>query len=146
MKKLIFNTDANWASTILRVTFGIIMLVHATGKLGSEGYQSFMYFFTEYLHMPVFLGWLTIAVEVLGSIFLIIGFATRLSAISLFGLFVGMIVFVHWEYGFLMNWSGQLEAGQEGFEYHILVLAICGTLIVLGGGRYSLDHLIQHKI
>ncbi|MEL7119749.1 MAG: DoxX family protein [Bacteroidota bacterium] len=146
MKQLIFKTDDNWASVVLRMIFGIIMMIHALPKLSSEGYHSFIYFFTQYLQLPVVMAWATIFVEVVGSLCLILGLATRISAVMLFGLFIGMIAFVHWENGFLMNWNGQMEAGQEGFEYHLLVLAICGTLTILGGGKLSTDQLIGKKL
>ena len=145
MKKLVFHTTDNWASTILRVILGTVILIHGVGKLSAEGYNAFIYFFTEYLSMPILLGWLTIAIETLGSMFLIIGLATRINATMLFFLFVGMIAFVHWEVGFQMNWWGQLDAGQEGYEYHILVLAMCATLFIQGGGRFSLDEMIMNN-
>lgn len=145
MKYLLLNTTKNWAATVLRITLGLIILIHGFGKLSEKGYEDFIYFFTEYLQMPIFLGWLTIAIETLGSLLLIIGFATRINATALFGLFVGMIAFVHWEVGFSMNWWGQLEAGQEGFEYHILVLAMSAALAILGGGAYSLDLKLHNQ-
>ncbi|MEM8964866.1 MAG: DoxX family protein [Bacteroidota bacterium] len=142
MKYLIFNTSENWASIMLRIVLGTIIFIHGIGKLEGEGYSQFIYFFTEYLRMPIILAWLTIAIETVGSLLLIVGFATRINAIMLFGLFVGMITFVHWDIGFSMNWWGQLEAGQEGFEYHLLVLAMSGALALLGGGKLSVDLLL----
>jgi putative oxidoreductase len=141
MKKTIFSTDKNWASLALRVTLGAIVLVHGYDKLGT-GFQGFMGYFTGVLNMPVLLGWLTVFIETLGCVMLIIGFATRINAVALFGLFVGMIAFVHWQDGFLMNWFGQMEKGHEGFEYHLLVLAMCIALILQGGGKWSVDGLL----
>jgi putative oxidoreductase len=141
MKKIVFNTDNNWASLTLRVTLGAIVLLHGYDKLGS-GFDGFMGYFTGVLGMPVVLGWLTVGIETLGCVLLIVGLATRINALLLLGLFVGMIVFVHWQDGFLMNWFGQMEKGHEGFEYHILVLAICTALMLLGGGKWSLDKVL----
>lgn len=39
-----------------------------------------------------------------------------------------------------MNWSGA-QAG-EGFEYHLLVIAIALALLVRGGGSFSIDRAI----
>ncbi|MFV1885088.1 MAG: DoxX family protein [Balneola sp.] len=139
MKHLIFNTTTNWAATIIRITLGLTILIHGIGKLSTQGYGDFIYFITEYLNMPIFLGWMTIAIETLGSILLIVGFASRINASMLFGLFIGMIAFVHWDIGFFMNWWGQLDAGQEGFEYHILVLAMSAAITIMGGGAFSID-------
>jgi putative oxidoreductase len=38
-----------------------------------------------------------------------------------------------------MNWFGTLPAGQEGFEYHLLVLVLCAVVVAAGGGALSLD-------
>lgn len=39
-----------------------------------------------------------------------------------------------------MNWSGN-QAG-EGFEYHLLVLAIVLALLVRGAGAWSVDRAL----
>lgn len=145
MTKLLFKTDNNYASLILRVILGTIIIVHGLDKLG-DGFQPFMQYFTEVLNMPAFLGWLTVFIETAACILLIMGFATRFNAVLVFGLFAGMILFVHWQDGFLMNWFGQMDAGKEGFEYHLLVLAMSAALIIMGSGAFSIDrYLIKTK-
>jgi putative oxidoreductase len=52
---------------------------------------------------------------------------------------------VHASVGFLMNWYGQLPAGKEGFEYHILAGAIAIALMVRGGGKWSVDRALTRK-
>jgi putative oxidoreductase len=47
------------------------------------------------------------------------------------------IVTTHRQHGFFMNWYGNQKG--EGFEYHFLALGIAITLIVVGGGTWSLD-------
>ena len=42
-----------------------------------------------------------------------------------------------------MNWSGQ-QAG-EGFEYHLLALGIVLTLLIVGGGRASVDRALSRR-
>ena len=144
MIKTLLKTDDNLASTLLRVMLGVLVLLHGVGKLGS-GFETFMGYMS-YLELPAILGYVTLLIEILGSLFLIFGVATRLNAVLMFSLFVGMIVSVHAQYGLMMNWFGQMEAGQEGFEYHLLVLAMCASLIVLGGGKLSADGYILKKM
>lgn len=145
MTKQFFTTDNNYGPLILRVVLGSIIIVHGWDKLG-EGFQPFMQYFTEVLDMPAFLGWLTVFIETAASTLLVLGFATRFNAMLVFGLFVGMIFFVHWSDGFLMNWFGQMDAGEEGFEYHLLVLAMSAALFVMGSGAFSIDrYLIKTK-
>lgn len=44
-----------------------------------------------------------------------------------------------------MNWNGQLAAGQEGFEYHLLVLGMAAALILAGGGKFAVDGLLTRQ-
>lgn len=140
MKTNWLPSDANGASLVLRLTLGGIVLAHGWQKLGG-GYAPFIAYFTgpEGLHLPHALGLLVIGIEVLGSLALMAGLATRLNAALLFGLFVGIVATVHWPAGFWMNWFGQLDKGQEGYEYHLLALAMSAAVGLLGGGRWSLD-------
>ena len=119
MKHLLFKTDENSASFILRMTIGIIVLIHGIPKLGA-GFTPFVQYITDYLQLPAILAYATIFIEIIGSVMLIIGFATRINAMFMLFLFIGMILTVHGELGFMMNWFGTLEAGQEGYEYHIV--------------------------
>jgi hypothetical protein len=43
-----------------------------------------------------------------------------------------------------MNWSG-VNAG-EGFEFHLLALALSLPLIVRGGGAWSLDRWLSKRL
>lgn len=46
--------------------------------------------------------------------------------------------------GFFMNWFGNQKG--EGFEYHLLMLAISIPLVIQGGGKWALDTLIYRKL
>ena len=50
------------------------------------------------------------------------------------------IAMVHSKFGFFMNWTGTQKG--EGFEYHLLVLAITAFLIIRGAGAFSIDRAI----
>ena len=56
---------------------------------------------------------------------------------------LGAIFMAHLPNGFFMNWTGQQKG--EGFEYHLLAIAICLALMILGGGRASLDRSLSDK-
>jgi putative oxidoreductase len=43
-----------------------------------------------------------------------------------------------------MNWFGA-QAG-EGFEYHLLALALSLPLVVRGGGAWALDHALHASL
>jgi len=145
MIRKIFVTDNDVATTILRVMLGIIFFAHGAQKLlgwfGGYGYTTTVGFFTSRLHIPAPLAFVAIMAEFLGGIGLMVGFLTRIAA---FGIGINMIVAiitVHGAYGLFMNWSGAQKG--EGFEFHLLALAIVAFLILHGGGALSVDRAIS---
>ncbi len=80
---------------------------------------------------------LAIAAEFLGPIGLAVGLLTRVAAFGIACVMLVAIVTVHWQHGFFMNWYGNQKS--EGFEYHLPVLGIAITLIIVGAGAWSLD-------
>lgn len=144
----LFATNRDTGTLIIRVTLGIIMFPHGAQKLlgwfGGYGFNGTMGFFTDQLGVPALLAFLVILAESLGSLALISGFLTRLSAFGIGAAMVGAILMVHASNGFFMNWYGT-QAG-EGFEYHLLVIGMAVALIVKGGGRFAADTFVAEKI
>jgi putative oxidoreductase len=103
-----------------------------------------MGFFTGTLHVPAVLAFLVIMGESLGAIALIAGAFTRIAAFGMAAVMVGAILMVHAPIGFFMNWFGQ-QTG-EGFEYHLLVLALSLPLVLKGGGLWALDTTLLAKL
>jgi putative oxidoreductase len=134
------TNDAVWP-TILRVALGGVMLPHAlqktVGLFGGFGLSGTMHWFTAQLHMPALIAATAIFLEQAGALALILGLLTRAGAVAIGILMVGAVLSVHLPYGFFMNWSGT-QAG-EGFEFHLLVLAMVVPLALEGGGRASID-------
>ena len=142
-----FRTNDSWPNLILRVMLGAVMLPHGTQKLlgwfGGYGFLGTIDTFAQHLHIPPVLTFFVIMAESFGSLGLILGCLTRLGAFGIMCNMIGAIVLVHWPNGFFMNWFGK-QAG-EGFEYHLLAIAIAGSLVISGGGKWSLDRLIEGK-
>jgi putative oxidoreductase len=144
MFRKLITTDDNPATVILRLVLGVVFFAHGAQKLlgwfGGPGFSGTMGMFTGYLHIPAPLAFLAIAAEFFGGLGLILGFLTRVAA---FGITVNMLVAiatVHHSYGFFMNWTGSQKG--EGFEYHLLVLAITAYLMIRGAGALSVDRAI----
>ena len=144
MIRKLFVTDDSYTTTVLRVVLGVVFLFHGAQKMlgwfGGYGFSATMGFFTAQMHIPAFFAFLAIAAEFFGGIGLILGLLTRVAA---FGITVNMLVAiatVHAAYGFSMNWAGNQKG--EGFEYHLLVLAITTFLMLRGGGAFSVDRAI----
>jgi len=147
MFKKLVNTDNDIATLVIRVLLGVVFFPHGMQKLlgwyGGYGFIGSMGFFTETLHVPAIFAFLAIMAEGLGSLGLITGLLTRVAA---FGIGVNMVVAVymlHWQNGFFMNWFGNQKG--EGFEFHLLVIAIAVALIIKGGGALSVDRALAEK-
>ena len=131
---------------ILRIALGLVIFPHGAQKLfgwfGGYGLEGTLGFFAS-LGIPTVLGILGILAETAGAVALVAGFMTRLSAFGI-GLTVGMgALLVHAKNGFFMNWSGT-QAG-EGFEFHILIVAIAVALVIGGAGRWSIDRALSRR-
>jgi putative oxidoreductase len=146
--RTLFQTDEAWSSLILRVMLGIVMLPHGAQKLlgwfGGFGFAGTMGMFTDKMHLPAVIAFLIIVGESLGSLGMILGFLTRLTAAGYVLIMLGAITMVHWPNGFFMNWFGK-QAG-EGFEYHLLVIGMSLALLLAGGGKWSVDGAIAKKL
>jgi putative oxidoreductase len=147
MWKKLISTDNDVTSLVLRVMLGIVFYFHGMQKLttmyGGYGFTGTMGFFTEKLGIPAFFAFLAIMAEGAGWAGLISGLLTRVAA---FGITVNMIVAVymlHWQNGIFMNWFGNQKG--EGFEFHLLAIAIGIVLIIKGGGALSVDRVLSDK-
>lgn len=142
-----FSTRDEVAPMIMRVLLGIVFLPHGAQKLfgwfGGHGFSATLNAFTDKMGMPLAVALLVIAAESFGALGLIAGLLTRLAAFGIFCVMVGAMLMVHWQHGFFMNWFGS-QAG-EGFEYHLLAIALALALMITGGGKASLDQLLSQR-
>ena len=146
--KRLLQTDTAWTGLILRVTLGIVMFPHGAQKLlgwyGGFGFSGTMGFFTDKMGMPAVLAFLIIMGESFGSLGLLAGLLTRFCAASIGVIMLGAITLVHWPHGFFMNWFGKQQG--EGFEFHLLVIGIAAVLVLVGGGKWSVDQEIARRV
>jgi putative oxidoreductase len=144
MIRKLFATDDNTATAILRLVLGVVFFAHGAQKMlgwfGGFGFSGTMGFFTGSMHIPAPLAFLAIAAEFFGSLGLILGFLTRIAASGIATNMVVAIATVHGPVGFFMNWNGTQKG--EGFEYHLLILAVTAFLIIRGAGAFSIDRVI----
>jgi putative oxidoreductase len=147
MLRKILNTENDYVALVLRLALGYVFFFHGMQKLttmfGGYGYSGTMGFFTQKLGIPAVFAFLAIMAEGLGWAGLMSGFLTRIAA---FGITVNMIVAVkmlHFQNGIFMNWLGNQKG--EGYEYHILAIAIGIALMIKGGGALSVDRALSDK-
>ena len=135
MKKLLSTgQNSNGVDLALLIArFGIagLMLTHGIPKLG-------MLLSTGQVQFPPIMGMspelslgLTVFAEVFCSVFILAGFATRLAVIPLIITMLAALVFIH---------SADPIAKQEPALQYLLVYLV---LLFAGGGKYSVDHLLQ---
>lgn len=150
MKNLIQNilaTHPNPGYSLARLTLGLVLFPHGAQKLlglfGGYGYSGTMDLLTTHLGLPAIVAFCVILIEFFGSLSLILGFLSRFWALSIAGMFVGIILTTQLQHGFFMNWFGN-QAG-EGYEYSLLVIGLALAIVVNGSGKFSIDRLISKK-
>jgi putative oxidoreductase len=142
IKKTLTTSD-DYALTLARLVLGIVFFAHGAQKVlgwwGGYGFAGTMQAFTGGMGIPAPLAFLAIMAEFLGGLGLIVGGLTRVAA---FGIFATMVVAssMHAQNGFFMNWFGNQKG--EGFEYHLLALALASILMIGGAGAWSADRVL----
>jgi putative oxidoreductase len=144
MLRKLFLTDDSTATAILRLVLGVVFFAHGAQKMlgwfGGFGFSGTVGFFTGMVHIPAPLAFLAIAAEFFGGLGLVLGFLTRIAALGIAVNMLVAIALVHSANGFFMNWTGAQKG--EGFEYHLLVLAMAAFLMIRGAGAFSVDGLL----
>jgi putative oxidoreductase len=147
MSTKLFSTTDNAGLTLIRVVLGAVILPHGLqktfGLFGGYGWEGTMGFFTGQMGIPAALAALAIIAESLGAVALMVGFLGRVAALGIIGVMVGAVMTVHANVGFFMNWNGT-QAG-EGFEYHLLAVAMGALIVWKGSGAYSVDRVIAAR-
>jgi putative oxidoreductase len=75
--------------------------------------------------------------QLLGGAAMVLGFLTRLAALGLGAIMAGAIATVHWPHGF------DLQKG--GYEYNVVLIAICLVLLLTGPGPLAADRLFRTR-
>ncbi|MGZ5475500.1 MAG: DoxX family protein [Thermoanaerobaculia bacterium] len=133
------------AALILRVVIGLIFIPHGYSKVfGQGGPAAFASDLPNY-HIPAFLGYVSAYAEFFGAILLIAGLLTRLDAFLLACTMAGAVVLVQ-----LPDALNGAEPGankffeaMKGIELPFSLFAGTAALVLLGGGRLSLDALLR---
>jgi putative oxidoreductase len=140
----ILQTENDYVYLILRLVAGIIIFPYGMQKLfgwfdnfgGGVGIKDTL-LQMKAKKVPLFIVWLVIIGQSLGSIALITGCLGRVAAMGNFIIFLGAL-FVHLPDGWTLNWLKNKKG--EGIEYFILLLAILLIIILKGSGAFSIDY------
>ena len=139
----------SWDPTVpvARFVLAAIFIGHGTQKafgwFGGMGFDKSLDFFQTTMSIPAPVTIFLMFTELSASLGLILGLLNRVAA---FGLFCTMVVapFANHLYPrFFMNWSG--TRGGEGYEYHLLAIALLLGIMYRGAGALSLDHWLSSR-
>ena len=124
-----------WAIFLVRVILGISMTFHGYEKLMPNGLNlhhplagadSFCRFVVA-LGLPHWLGYLSVATEFLGGLFLLFGLLTRFAAFMVAGNMIVALVTVN------------LHKGYAASEYTLTLIAMALLLVTTGSGAAAID-------
>lgn len=138
IKKSLVSTPTT--STLpLRLIAGIIFIAHGAQKLfawfGGYGLQGTGQWMDSIGLSPGYLMALTAgSAEFFGGTLLLLGLFTRASSAILAFTMLVAIFSVHFTNGLFMS--------NNGYEFALALLGISLTLVIQGGGKYSLDNII----
>jgi len=144
---LLLQTRNDLTLTVARLVLSAVFLGHGTQKMfgwfGGLGFSRTLDVFEQTMGIPAALTVMAMVAEVFGGLGLLFGLLTRVAAA---GVLVVMIVaplanglYVR----FFMNWQGRNPG--EGFEYHLLAIALILVVLVHGAGAFSLDRVLSTR-
>jgi putative oxidoreductase len=144
MFRKIFNTSDDYSLTIVRLILGVVFFAHGAQKMlgwfGGHGFSATMAMFTNGMHVPALFAFLSISAEFFGGPGLIVGLLGRIAS---FGIMCNMaiaIAMIHHRFGLFMNWAGGQRG--EGYEFHLVTLAVALIVLVKGSGALSIDRML----
>jgi len=121
------------AAGLLRSGLGVMFIAHALLKYFVFTPAGTAQFF-ESLGLPGFLGYATIAAELVGGVMLLLGAYTRVVALALVPVLLGA-TWAHAGNGWLFT------SPKGGWEYPAFLTLAAIVVGLLGGGRYSIGAL-----
>ncbi len=148
MKRLLATNPASTAALIARLFLAVVVFPHGAQKMlgwfGGYGFSGSMNFLTQGAGLPWIVAFLVIIIEFFAPLFLVFGFLTRIAAFGIGAEFIGVVIKAHINNGFFMNWNKQPNKG-EGLEFFILLFGLVIVILILGGGRASIDAVMSQR-
>jgi putative oxidoreductase len=147
MFRKIVSTSNDFTLTLVRLVLGVVFFAHGAQKMlgwfGGYGFHGTMGFFTHQMGIPAPLAFLAICAEFFGGLGLLVGLLSRIAALGIIVNMLVAIATVHHVNGLFMNWTGQQKG--EGFEFHLLAIALAIVVLIKGSGAISIDRAIARE-
>ncbi len=137
----------DWYALPLRLIVGFGFFAHGYAKLarGAEGFVTILHAIG--IPFAGFLGWATIAVEIVGGLMVALGILIPIAALPMIIVLLVAIFTVHLPNGFssikLLSYDAAgAHFGQPGYETDLLYLAALIALCIGGPGPFSLGRYL----
>ncbi len=122
---------------IVRITVGVVFLMHGWQKVFSYGFEGISGGFAEMgVPMPGVMGPFIALLELVGGVALIIGVFTRVFAALLACDMLGAFLLVHMPGGFFLP---------AGFEFVFVLFMACLALALCGPGTWAVDERMAQR-
>ncbi len=131
-------TSPDTAALVLRVIVGLTLVAHGYNHVwGPGGIKGTAGWFQSMgLRPGIVHAWVSGLVELAAGFGLVVGFLAPFSAGGIIGTMVVAGITAHRNNGFFIFKPGQ------GYEYVLMIAAVCAAIGILGPGKASLDHAI----
>jgi putative oxidoreductase len=124
------SAAADAALCVLRVFAGVAFIMHGWGKvIDVNG-------FAEAHHVPLVLGAAAAYVQFIGAMLLLVGLFVPLAALGIGGTMVVAVATL------IRDGEPFVNPGGHSWESAALYAVLMASFVVIGAGRYSLDHII----
>ena len=140
IKQALLKTSNSFATLPIRLTVGVTMAAHGAQKLfgwfGGNGLEGTAQFFAENLGLKpgMLMAAMAGGTEFFGGLLLIVGLLTRVAGLSIVGTMAVAIITVH---------SSAFFSANSGMEYPLMILLASLSLVISGGGAFSLDRKLS---
>jgi putative oxidoreductase len=142
----VLDTADDKTSLGLRLVLAGVMFPHGAqhlaGWFGGYGFSGTFAWMTGTVGAPAPLAAVAIVAEFFAPLLLVVGLGGRVAA-GLLAAILAVAATTHFSNGFFMNWFGAKSG--EGFEYHLLGIAIALAIVVRGSGAFSIDRTLATR-
>jgi putative oxidoreductase len=123
------------AVLLARVGVGVVFFAHGWQKFFTNGIDGTAAFFDQAgVPAPTLSAWVAAVIELVGGAALILGLLVPVVGLLLLLDMLGAFLFVHVGHGLFVD--------EGGYEFVLVLGAAALLFAAIGGGRYSLDHVL----
>jgi putative oxidoreductase len=125
------NSIFSYGLLPIRIMAGVVFIAHGIPKFYdvSGGYGFF-----QSINLPPELFIPIALLEVIGGLAILFGILTRIASAIFIIEMIGAILIVKLSDGFV-----------GGYEFELLLISICATLVILGPGRLSIENYVLRR-